>query len=116
LTLGSNSSVSYTLVTSFGATSTGVSSSDTTLIQGSDGYLYGTSLTGGANNVGTIYRTSLAGDVTVLYSFKGGTGDGSTPSSGALVLGTDGYLYGIAGALPLIGAGGAYGDGVFYRY
>ena len=60
-------------------------------VQGSDGNFYGTTYTGGANNDGTVYRMTLEGAVTILYSFGGN--DGANPSA-ALVQGKDGNFYG----------------------
>jgi len=65
------------------------------LIQGSDGNLYGTTSGGGANGYGTVFRISLAGSLTTLYSFcaQANCTDGAIPVAG-LVQGTDGNLYG----------------------
>jgi uncharacterized repeat protein (TIGR03803 family) len=63
------------------------------LIQGSDGNLYGTTTSGGTNNRGTVFRLTLTGTETVLYSFAGGTGDGAYPQA-SLIQGTDGNFYG----------------------
>ena len=62
------------------------------LVQASDGYLYGTAVNGGTNNLGTVFRISTNGIMTPLYSFIG-TNDGSHPIAG-LVQASDGYLYG----------------------
>ncbi len=62
------------------------------LIQATDGNLYGTTYSGGANNLGTIFQISLSGTLTTLYSFAG-MEDSSAPI-GPLVQGTDGNLYG----------------------
>lgn len=64
------------------------------LALGSDGNLYGVTFQGGASGVGTIFRSTLNGAVTVLYSFTGG-GDGAYPRAG-LTLGSDGAFYGTA--------------------
>ncbi|MGC1371393.1 MAG: choice-of-anchor tandem repeat GloVer-containing protein [Candidatus Sulfotelmatobacter sp.] len=37
--------------------------------QGKDGNLYGTTSTGGANNLGMVYKLTLSGELTVLHSF-----------------------------------------------
>jgi uncharacterized repeat protein (TIGR03803 family) len=62
------------------------------LVQGSDGYFYGTTEAGGTNDSGTIFRISTDGALTNLYSFSGGN-DGAEPVAG-LVQGNDGYFYG----------------------
>jgi len=61
------------------------------LIQGIDGNLYGTTFHGGANDQGTIFRISITGTLTTLYSFDGS--DGLQPYAG-LVQNTDGDFYG----------------------
>ena len=63
------------------------------LIQGFDGNFYGTAGGGGAGNIGTVFRMTPAGDVTVLHAFAGGASDGSSPIS-ALVQAIDGNFYG----------------------
>ena len=63
------------------------------LVQGSDGNFYGTTLYGGANDNGTVFRISPSGSYTILYSFAGAPNDGSNPSAG-LVQGSDGNFYG----------------------
>jgi uncharacterized repeat protein (TIGR03803 family) len=60
------------------------------VIQGSDGNLYGTTSSGGVNKVGTIFRLTPAGAITVLYSFDGIFEEPRTN----LVQGSDGNLYG----------------------
>src|SRR5690348_14589702 len=62
------------------------------LIQAKDGSLYGTSVWGGANGSGTVFKISTSGSLTTLYSFTGG-GDGSRPAAG-LIQAKDGNLYG----------------------
>jgi uncharacterized repeat protein (TIGR03803 family) len=59
--------------------------------------LYGTTATGGANNSGTIFRLSPAGQFTTLYSFCQQTScrDGYDPQEG-LTQGSEGALYGVA--------------------
>ena len=63
---------------------------------GSDGTIYGTAASGGANNLGIVFQLTPNGDgwsESVLYSFTGGR-DGSFPN--ALTFGADGNLYGTA--------------------
>jgi uncharacterized repeat protein (TIGR03803 family) len=67
---------------------------ETELVQGSDGYFYGTTTSGGTNRVGTVFRIGSAGSFTTLYQFSGGA-DGAQPVAG-LVQGSDGYFYGTA--------------------
>ena len=67
------------------------------LIQGTDGNLYGTTLNGGDNNAdyGTIFKLTLDGSLTTLYSFCSQVGctDGYQPYD-PVVEGSDGNLYG----------------------
>lgn len=70
------------------------------------GDLYGTTLRGGANDAGTLYKLTLAGALTTVYTFNGA--DGRNPE-GRLVQGPDGALYGTT----LIG--GAADRGTIYR-
>jgi uncharacterized repeat protein (TIGR03803 family) len=72
-----------------------------TLVQGTDGNLYGTTQGGGTNNLGTAFKMTAAGLLTSLHSFTGS--DGQTLVNG-LVLGRDGNFYGIA---EFGGSGGA---------
>jgi uncharacterized repeat protein (TIGR03803 family) len=72
------------------------------VIQASDGNLYGTTSSDGTHvdntgKGGTIFRITPAGTFTSLYSFCAQTNctDGTGP--GALMQGTNGYIYGIAG-------------------
>jgi uncharacterized repeat protein (TIGR03803 family) len=63
------------------------------LVQGSDGNFYGTTILGGANHDGTIFRISPGGNYTNLYSFGNSPNDGHMPYAG-LVQGSDGNFYG----------------------
>ena len=78
------------------------------LIQAQDGDFYGTTFIGGANEVGTVYRISTAGTVTVVYSFGASPTDAVYPDS-ALVQRLDGFLYGTTEY------GGDLGLGTVYR-
>ena len=64
------------------------------LIQGKDGALYGVTASGGAYSRGGIYKMTLSGTYTLLYSFGQNPTDGASPG-GELVQGADGSLYGI---------------------
>ncbi len=60
------------------------------LVEGNDGFLYGTTLLGGAHNTGLVFRISKTGKFQVLNDAVGYQGYGPT----TLVLGGDGNLYG----------------------
>ena len=76
------------------------------LMRGSDGLFYGTTGFGGAADLGTVFRMTAAGEITVLHQFTGA--DGARPS-GRLIQASNGYLYGVAQA------GGHDDAGVLYR-
>jgi uncharacterized repeat protein (TIGR03803 family) len=78
------------------------------LIEGCDGNFYGTTNSGGANGLGTVFRVTPLGAETVLYSFAGGTTDGSFPAAG-LVEARDGFFYGTTQK------GGANDQGTVFR-
>jgi len=65
------------------------------LIQGSDGYFYGTTSNGGSANNGTVFKMTPTGAVTILHSFSDGSvaNDGISPQA-ALIQGSDGNFYG----------------------
>jgi uncharacterized repeat protein (TIGR03803 family) len=78
------------------------------LAEGTNGYFYGTTQTGGTNRNGTIYRMSPEGALLTLHVFNAAVldtnssdtafgaltnADGANPA-GALVLGSDGNFYG----------------------
>jgi uncharacterized repeat protein (TIGR03803 family) len=67
----------------------------TALVQAADGNLYGTTQAGGANSAGTVFRITLNGTLTTLYSFcsLSNCADGNAPP-GALIQGSDGNFYG----------------------
>lgn len=77
------------------------------LVRDSAGNLYGTTLSGGANREGTVFKVDPTGQETVLYSFTGGA-DGYAPFS-RLVRDSAGNLYGTAAF------GGAYGSGTVFK-
>ena len=65
------------------------------LVQATDGNLYGTTYGGGANGAGTVFKITESGTLTTLYSFcsQSGCTDGKYPFS-SLVQATNGDLYG----------------------
>ena len=66
------------------------------LVQGTDGNFYGTTLVGGANNLGTVFKITPAGKLTTLYNFcsQPNCTDGKHPYLAGLVQATDGNFYG----------------------
>jgi uncharacterized repeat protein (TIGR03803 family) len=77
------------------------------LIIGPDGYLYGTTTTGGEHGYGTVFKMDTSLNETVLYSFTGGD-DGAYPTS-SLLMDAAGNLYGTASA------GGTDGYGTVFE-
>ena len=77
------------------------------LVADSAGNLYGTTISGGANNNGTVFKLDTNGTETVLYSFcpKIGCADGAGPYGG-LITDANGNLYGTTWGG---GTGGGYG-------
>lgn len=66
------------------------------LVQASDGNLYGTCYSGGANGQGTAFRISPKGTFTKIYDFSEATENiGNLPRAG-LIQASDGNLYGTA--------------------
>jgi uncharacterized repeat protein (TIGR03803 family) len=84
------------------------SSPEGTLVQGSDGNLYGTTPLGGAHAKGTVFRIDSTGNLTTLHSFSGPPGDGAVPVGG-LVQGSDGNFYGTTAS------GGTFFQGTVFR-
>jgi uncharacterized repeat protein (TIGR03803 family) len=78
---------------SFGATTTDGDNPLAGLIMDASGNLYGTTVRGGANGVGTVFKITPTGTESVLYSFGATTTDGAGPMAG-LVMDGSGNLYG----------------------
>lgn len=68
------------------------------LIMDNAGDLYGVTWEGGPNSNGTVFKISVSGTESELYSFLGGSIDGTAPTS--LVIDSSGNLYGTANAGP----------------
>jgi uncharacterized repeat protein (TIGR03803 family) len=81
------------------------------LIQATDGNLYGTTLSGGSNGRGTIFKIALVGTPTTLYSFCSETDcpDGEEPYA-ALLEAANGTFYGTTSG------GGAIGYGTVFTF
>jgi len=77
------------------------------LIIDSKNNLYGTTVTGGAHNSGTVFKITARGKESVVYSFGSQTGDGNSPWD-TLVMDAKGNLYGTTTA-----GGSANGGTVF---
>jgi uncharacterized repeat protein (TIGR03803 family) len=89
--LGAQAAVVLTTLHSFTGATNGASPV-AGLVQGSDGYFYGTTSGGATNGYGTVFQISIQGALTTLYSFTGAD-DGAHPHGG-LVQGRDGNFYG----------------------
>lgn|GEM_PF-1546482 len=89
-----NSSGTFTNLASFTGTTGSLPGNTPSggLYAGADGNFYGATSTGGAYNLGTLFRVGSDGSVQTLYTFTG-RNDGMTPANG-LLLASDGYLYG----------------------
>src|ERR1700688_1944055 len=48
------------------------------VVQATDGNFYGTTANGGASNLGTVFKMTVSGAVTILHQFSGGA-DGASP-------------------------------------
>jgi uncharacterized repeat protein (TIGR03803 family) len=79
------------------------------LIQATNGSLYGSTLSGGTANDGTLFKMTTSGELSLLYDFCSAANctDGSLPNS-PLVLGPDGNFYGTTTQ------GGPSGGGAFF--
>ena len=87
---------------SFAATGDGANPHGS-LVQASDGNLYGLTASGGANNAGAVFKVSLTGTEAVIHSF-GAPGDGAAPY-GTLIQARDGNLYGMTAGGGVSGTG-----------
>jgi len=77
------------------------------LTRDSAGNLYGTTYSGGAANLGVVFKLSPSGTYKVLHSFTGGS-DGANPCAG-VTIGPAGNLYGTTNR------GGSANAGVVYE-
>jgi uncharacterized repeat protein (TIGR03803 family) len=111
----------FTLLYSFTNGADGGSPEDS-LVQGTDGEFYGTTVAGGGNGNGTVFKITSGGSLTPLHSFGPMFGSDGYHAIGGLVQGTDGNYYGTAiyggtgggGTLYKISPSGAYST--FYNF
>ncbi len=95
LTALASSAQTFTTLVNFDLTD-GANPASGSLAQGRDGSFYGTTVAGGANDVGTVFRLTPTGVIATIHSFDGS--DGAYPQPGALLQAPDGYFYGTAEA------------------
>lgn len=100
----------FTTLYSFGSPSLSANDGATPseLVSGPDGNLYGTTMGGGANFGGTVFRLTLAGELTTIVNFGGSPTAGFQPSA-PVHFGADGNIYGTTNA------GGSGGGGTVFR-
>jgi uncharacterized repeat protein (TIGR03803 family) len=84
------------------------------LVQATNGYLYGTTVSGGANGLGTIFKISPGGNLTTLYDFSCGGCLSSLNPSG-LVQAPDGNLYGTTYYGGNTNTNAPYGGGTVFK-
>src|SRR5450830_86050 len=90
--------------------------SQASLIQASDGNLYGTTPQGGVSGHGTVFKISnptASPTESVIYSFTGGT-DGGYPVA-SMIQASDGNLYGTTNAGGVQAVGCDYGCGTVFK-
>lgn len=97
---------SYTVIHSLNKTTEG-SNSYSSLTEGKDGNLYGITQYGGTFDLGTIFKVTTSGALTVLHHFNGSVDGGN--SEGDLIEAADGNLYGMCYG------GGASGGGTIFK-
>jgi uncharacterized repeat protein (TIGR03803 family) len=76
------------------------------LVQGTDGNLYGTTSGGGSSDNGTLFQLTTSGTYKLLYSMRQFSGESPM---GGLMQDTNGEFYGTASS------GGADGNGTIYK-
>lgn len=81
-----------TVLYSFSGNQDGANPSYAGVVRDAKGTLYGTTLQGGTNGFGTVFKLDSAGKETVIHSFSGGN-DGMMPYGG-LISDSAGNLYG----------------------
>jgi uncharacterized repeat protein (TIGR03803 family) len=103
-----NSAVGYSITSSgaFKLLTTAIpQSSQAPLLLASDGNFYGTSIQGGNDGQGSVFRMTSKGAVKTIYAFDPSGTHGRVPY-GPVVQGSDGFLYGTTAAGGAITTGG----------
>lgn len=80
------------------------------IVEASDGNIYGVTSSGGSSNEGTLFQYTLSNMSPALNTLVNFAGANGSAPSGGLVLGSDGYLYGVTQT------GGSNGDGTLFQY
>jgi len=78
------------------------------LVQNTDGNFYGVTSLGGSFNLGTAYKVTPTGTVTILHNFGSTSTDGQEPKGG-LIKSTDGNFYGTTSI------GGSASKGILFK-
>ncbi len=78
------------------------------LVQDAMGNYYGTTSGGGTYGYGAVFKVTRSGEVMLVYSFTGNSGDGAVPY-GSLIHDGSGNLYGTTSA------GGTHGSGTVFK-
>jgi uncharacterized repeat protein (TIGR03803 family) len=88
----------YTILYAFQGGSDGAIPECTVVVSPDGSFLYGVTSIGGTGSVGTIFKVDTVdgSQYQKLYDFQGGS-DGANPIA-SLILGTDGFLYGVTNA------------------
>jgi uncharacterized repeat protein (TIGR03803 family) len=98
----------YTVLKSFNGSSDG-GGPQCTMLQASNGLLYGTTLSGGANSFGVLFSYDpVSTNYVVLHDFDATYG--RSPQGNHLIQATNGLLYGVTDY------GGSSSDGVLYSF
>ena len=81
----------FTVLHGFPANASEGANPQASLTQGTNGFLYGTTLNGGTANQGTVFKMDTSGNVTVLYTMTGGS-DGGHPYSALIQADQDNFF------------------------
>lgn len=97
------------IIHDFGQNADSGTSPEAALIDGGDGFLYGTTSKGGIEGAGTVYRIRPTGtDYEIVHHFQLSKLDGANPVA-AVLLASNNMLYGTAKR------GGRFGKGIVFR-